>query len=85
MLRQPIFFGHQACSDQKNLVANPAMMEMFWLPNHVMTKIQSPCYGYKMFSVAICVAMNTTTTGGYFAIRISSQTTKKKVSKSPLL
>jgi hypothetical protein len=27
----------------------------------------------------------TTTKGGYFAIRISSQTTKKKVSKSPLL
>jgi len=28
---------------------------------------------------------DTTTTGGYFAIRISSQTTKKKVSKSSLL
>jgi len=31
------------------------------------------------------MALDTTTTGGYFAIQISSQTTKKDVSEIPLL
>jgi hypothetical protein len=31
------------------------------------------------------LAISTTTTGGYFAIQISSQTTKKDVSEIPLL
>jgi hypothetical protein len=33
----------------------------------------------------VCCSLFTTTTGGYFAIQISSQTTKKDVSEIPLL
>jgi len=40
---------------------------------------------FLMPKLSIVFPMITTTTWGYFAIRISSQTTKKEVSKSPLL
>jgi hypothetical protein len=44
-----------------------------------------PKFGAKEVMSKVCEACHTTTIGGYFAIRISSQTTKKEVSKSLLL
>jgi hypothetical protein len=46
--------------------------------------IHSLCITHFTFTSTLCSCF-TTTIGGYFAIWISSQTTKKEVSKSPLL